>query len=236
MSPKKAASKSKEAQADPLESAEQKAWRPNPSGGEGDGTEQVPPVQEDALPLSPTPTASAAETHKRKATATEEDNSPRPEKRVREASPPPAASPIPARPPSPVSTSCAAAQQVDMLAKPKAKASGAAGAIVPLKVLRPKKLPIKKSTSKAVDLGLGGIKATVSIPAPGPKTSEALSRATSSRPATSTEVAFEAESAKQKEVEVAAPDSAASGEDKTMSLILHDASVLPLSEQVIPER
>ncbi|KAG2605711.1 hypothetical protein PVAP13_4NG203664 [Panicum virgatum] len=202
MSPKKAASKSKEAQADPLESAEQKAWRPNPSGGEGDGTEQVPPVQEDALPLSPTPTASAAETHKRKATATEEDNSPRPEKRVREASPPPAASPIPARPPSPVSTSCAAAQQVDMLAKPKAKASGAAGAIVPLKVLRPKKLPIKKSTSKAVDLGLGGIKATVSIPAPGPKTSEALSRATSSRPATSTEVAFEAESAKQKEVEI----------------------------------
>lgn len=49
-------------------------------------------------------------------------------------------------------------------------------------------------------------------------------------------MAFEAESAKQKEVEVAAPDSAASGEDKTMSLILHDASVLPLSEQVIPER
>jgi len=33
-----------------------------------------------------------------------------------------------------------------MLAKPKAKASGAARAIVPLKVLRPKILPIKKST------------------------------------------------------------------------------------------
>jgi len=84
-------------------------------------------------------------------------HSPRPEKRVREASPPPAASPIPARPPSPASTSGAAAQQVDMLAKPKAKASGAARAIVPLKVLRPKILPIKKSTSKAVDLGLGGV-------------------------------------------------------------------------------
>jgi len=55
-----------------VESTEQKAWRPNPSGGEGDGAEQVPPVQEDALLLSPT--ASAVETHKRKATATEEDN------------------------------------------------------------------------------------------------------------------------------------------------------------------
>ena len=60
-------------------------------------------------------------------------------------------------------------------------------------------------SSKAVNLGLGSLGQPDSAPAPGPKTSEALSRATSSRPAKSTEVAFEAESAKQKEVEVAAP-------------------------------
>ena len=51
-------------------------------------------------------------------------------------------------------------------------------------------------SSKAVDLGLGGL---------GPKTSETMSGAASGQPAGSAEVAPEAESEKQKGIEAAAP-------------------------------
>ena len=72
--------------------------------------------------------------------------SPRPEKRGRESSPPSTASPSLSRPSSPAGTIGATTQQVDVLAKPKVKEPSAAGVIPPLKVLGPKKLPIKKST------------------------------------------------------------------------------------------
>ena len=72
--------------------------------------------------------------------------SPRPEKCGRESSPPSTASPVLSRPPSPAGDMGATTQQVDVRAKPQAKEPSAARVIPALKVLRPKKLPLKKST------------------------------------------------------------------------------------------
>ena len=65
-------------------------------------------------------------------------------------------------------------------------------------------------SSKAVDIGLGGLGQPASAPAPGPKCSESVPGAALGQPAASAEVAPKAESEKQKEIEATTPPVGAS--------------------------